>query len=122
MGSSLSHPAPALFLRFFRVVRGTSGSFLCKDVEESSVWTCCALQMHSSEHRHFLFLPYGALTGRGAKDLLICVVWCRSGTLHGGTGLKVEFLGGKKSAQLIVLHTALSKVAVSDITTPNLYF
>ena len=40
------------------------------------MWTCCALQKHSSEHRHFLFLSYGALTGRGAKDILIWVVWC----------------------------------------------
>lgn len=64
-------------MRFFRVVTGTSGSFLCKDVEESSVWTCCALHIHSSEQRHFLFLPYGALTGRGAKDILMWVVWCK---------------------------------------------
>lgn len=87
------------------------------------MWTCCALQMHSSEHRHFLFLPYGALTGRGAKDLLICVVWCE--VVHfmghwpqsGISGWKEE-----RAANLRYCHTALSKVAVSDVAFPIFIF
>ena len=86
-------------MRSFRVVTGTSGSFLCKDVEESSVWTCCALHTHSSEKIHFLFLPYGALQAGVQRTFLHGLSGAKWYTSW-GTGLKVDFLGGKKNVQL----------------------